>query len=1034
MANKTVNFDIQVNSQSVDQAKTKVDGLNQSIQQTETTTKQFGNNVSIEYDKLGNATEVLINKELNLKQQVKALYSEMQKLSTAGKENTNEFRILAAKYNDTKDNLDRVNAKSRDLFASLSLIPGPIGDIAGKLNGAIGLMKTFTGFSIKDIGNQFKELNNDLNDIIKNIFGVNKELSNTAIGKAITTGAGGAVGSAVSGAAAGGAETAGAVAAGAALGTAAPKAVAELSTALTFGTAEYNKINEAANKLMEKNGLMIKQFPIMVDGVEKMSFAVRTTDGSLRALSEAEIAAMASGKALQVTEEGLIVTTWSLNGAIKALTSSVLFWIAVIAAAGYAVYKYLSAKEKLTLAEEENLEVQKKAAEIGNDNLSLLNKLIVTVNKSGLTQREKNKAVNEYNEKLGETLGKVKTYEELEKKLIANGPDYIEYLKLKSQAEGAYALSVEKTKEALLKGAEDPSANATFWDRLSGIVESKDYAKTVKVQGAINRETQKKELEKQSKDFFNIYEGFQTKMNQLAEKLKLPVPEIKIEGPKGGTKDADAKYQKLVADYDARIQLEIDQENTSRENLEKLLEERAQVVEKHEKYTAKQSELLREENKKKVVAALEEDSKRREAFEAKKAELEIAAIKDAEKRELSAREQKLKLDVIALNYDKQYQDLKIKDKAAADKILLDMEKTYQNDVLKIKEGYFLKQFQKDNQRKTDEIKAKEVQNQNLLDQDTQYLLEGQNGIFGKALVQTKKYLENKFVDMKKANEDQHFETSMQLQTELLTLNKAHEDKKLSDEEYANKKQEVNQKISENDQQLVEKQKKLDQTLLDAKKETAAMTMNIAENLVGVLSALGQFSTDWQITAAIAEAGLGIAKIITSTQVAIAEYSASVALLGPVGEAMALRYAVKAKIAAALGIAAITVGAIGRINQIKGQNSAGTEPDKGNKPNYGDGGMIDGPRHAQGGVEIVAEGGEAVMTRGAVTAFRPLLSMMNQMGGGTSFSKGAIGQASYDNPKTNNSPMEQPIIKTYVVSTELTNDAHRAARLKDLSTL
>jgi hypothetical protein len=82
--------------------------------------------------------------------------------------------------------------------------------------------------------------------------------------------------------------------------------------------------------------------------------------------------------------------------------------------------------------------------------------------------------------------------------------------------------------------------------------------------------------------------------------------------------------------------------------------------------------------------------------------------------------------------------------------------------------------------------------------------------------------------------------------------------------------------------------------------------------------------------------------------------------------------------------------------------------------------------------INAEGGEAVMTRGAVSMFGPLLSQLNQLGGGTSFSKGASGQAAYDNPVTASS--EPTIIKTYVVAQELTSTQHKQARLKDLSTL
>jgi hypothetical protein len=116
----------------------------------------------------------------------------------------------------------------------------------------------------------------------------------------------------------------------------------------------------------------------------------------------------------------------------------------------------------------------------------------------------------------------------------------------------------------------------------------------------------------------------------------------------------------------------------------------------------------------------------------------------------------------------------------------------------------------------------------------------------------------------------------------------------------------------------------------------------------------------------------------------------------------------------------------------GGTAGGTEISS--RPNYGDGGMIEGPRHAQGGVEINAEGGEAVMTRGAVTMFKPLLSMMNQAGGGTSFTKGASGQANYDSPNTTGPSSDQQIIKTFVVEQDLTSVQHRNARLKDLSTL
>jgi hypothetical protein len=148
--------------------------------------------------------------------------------------------------------------------------------------------------------------------------------------------------------------------------------------------------------------------------------------------------------------------------------------------------------------------------------------------------------------------------------------------------------------------------------------------------------------------------------------------------------------------------------------------------------------------------------------------------------------------------------------------------------------------------------------------------------------------------------------------------------------------------------------------------------------------------------------------------------------------------------AAVSAAAVVVAGIKGVNDIKnaGKSSGsggGESASSGNSAaalgkNYGDGGLLDGPRHAQGGMMINAEGGEAVMTRGAVTMFAPLLSSLNQMGGGTSFSKGAAGQANYDNPKQINPNMQPTIMKTYVVENELTTIQHKQARLKDLSTL
>jgi hypothetical protein len=145
----------------------------------------------------------------------------------------------------------------------------------------------------------------------------------------------------------------------------------------------------------------------------------------------------------------------------------------------------------------------------------------------------------------------------------------------------------------------------------------------------------------------------------------------------------------------------------------------------------------------------------------------------------------------------------------------------------------------------------------------------------------------------------------------------------------------------------------------------------------------------------------------------------------------------------IGYAAQAVAIIAAIRSaVRGAKSAGSEGvEGGGAPaapnlgrNYEDGGMIGGKRHAQGGTMIEAEAGEAIMTRGAVTMFGPLLSNLNQMGGGTSFGNALTTR--FDMPSVSQPAQEKSpvIMKTYVVSNELTTESEKLARLKDLSTL
>jgi hypothetical protein len=234
-----------------------------------------------------------------------------------------------------------------------------------------------------------------------------------------------------------------------------------------------------------------------------------------------------------------------------------------------------------------------------------------------------------------------------------------------------------------------------------------------------------------------------------------------------------------------------------------------------------------------------------------------------------------------------------------------------------------------------------------------------------------------------------------------------------------------------------------QNLWKAKVAIAADFGNVLNTIASALMADAQGRDKEQFerakglakAAVVIQKAAAIAEIVANTAIANAKAVAAFWMTG--GQPWVTINTVAAGVSIA-GVIAAGAAQLAQINQTEFQQSAGSSGGTGGNSlgrNYGDGGMIDGPRHAAGGVMINAEGGEAVMTRGAVTMFAPLLSAMNQMGGGVSFSPNVSGILP-DNPIVSNPSLEQQpsIIKTYVVSSELTSTAERQARLKDLSTL
>ena len=118
--------------------------------------------IDIQFDIDNKAVKIAGEETMKLTQQVRLLKAEL----ASGKYSQQEFELLSKKLGDVQDQMQKTRARSGDLFTSLQLIPGPIGEIASKFNGAIALLKTFSSFSLADLTFQFRETADDIKDII----------------------------------------------------------------------------------------------------------------------------------------------------------------------------------------------------------------------------------------------------------------------------------------------------------------------------------------------------------------------------------------------------------------------------------------------------------------------------------------------------------------------------------------------------------------------------------------------------------------------------------------------------------------------------------------------------------------------------------------------------------------------------------------------------------------------------------------------------------------------------------------------------
>jgi len=1088
MANKKITIEVDVDTKKVDDAVAKTGKL-----------KDLGKGLKIQYDVDGKPIDLVIDKTLNLQKQVKLLTAELRRT----KEGTAEFTLLSNKLNDTKDDLGRVTAKSNELFGTLSLLPGPIGTFSAGLQTGIDLLKTFSGFKLSDVVNQFKSFGKDVGDIAGNFLGLNKVVADAAGTNAALSQSQNETNKTI--------DDATRVTEDAAIQNATySKSQKELTETLTTriqktdeGIASVAKLMDIDMKSIDVNSKAYKEarqrvmdqvdaYSAMTNAQKRSYIQSQINTGQLIIEGDAEeFLTNAFGentdasktntvsletqtqttKSLSVAQRIATVTTKALTTAWRIFTSVItgLAIGALIAGILYLIQNFQKVIDFFTGATEVTKgyreAIKDVTKSVGDQNKNLIDvKNAFKEARAGV--KSKTEALKEYNDKLGATIGYAGSLKQAEDLLSANTDLVIQEIKLKTQANFFYAKSAELAAKAI--SGED--VDLSIWQKigvgLEGTVTGFNYGAISARKMAANM----KEINDQSKQFEKEGDKLEKQAIEIEKRKKKGLAEPPKTGGTTGISEAD---QRRMKELDALIKLEIDKERTGKDELQKLLEEKKRLRIKTEKLTFAEIRVLNAENYKILNDALIDDTERtiqaeidkynrlviesgvgtKELFESKKKMAQEQFLFELKEAERDEKTKNTKIENARTKYWKTLIDI---DKEALDaRIKLDQEKF--NAQYEGTEKFFelQRQLELDNYAKQqadardnyDQLEAiKQTHEKKLIAIDISEL-------------QYKSGLEKRKSETEQENytkvEDRFMESFQVIKD--LNTRKYDDLRKQEDLSYqadllaAGDNVKVKEQI---EREHAAKMRQIGADEVEAKKQTTLMIENVTQQFGQTIGQIGDLMMQqsqgrdkkmFEAGKKAAIAGIAIEKIATIASIVTNTAIANAKSVAAFPLTLGMPWVAINTVSAGLSIAATIAAGISAISQINGTNfeaagsgGAGGATSPGNQlgRNYEKGGIINGKRHAEGGTMIEAEKGEAIMTRGAVTAFSPLLSMMNQMGGGTSFTQGAVGQAGFDNPKVATPSQEQTpmIVKTYVVSTDMTSEQNKQARLKNLSTL
>lgn len=928
--------------------------------------------ISVEVDVNTKEVKFAGGEVTRLAQQVRILTEELNKMQAAGEVGSEKYQLLVEKLNDTRDAMDRTKLAAGEIYGTLSAMPGPIGEIGQSLNTTIDSFKLLGSLKTTELRAQFAGLAKDVKEAGQGFLNFIGFTSRYEAKLAELT------------------------------------AAKTKDTTATLANAEATTVSAAAEKK---------------DTTETVANTAATN-----------------------VNTGATVTASAATRAFAAALAAIPF-VAIGAAIGLLIAYWDDLVDLMTGATKESKaleEAQKEVASAVKDFNTKLLEVKQTLKLAEAGTIDKKEALKKYNDELGDSIGYAGSLEQAEGLLAGNTDIYIRALALRTQAQFLYG----KAAEASAKLVSGEGLEPGFWQQAWNGVKAGGNVMLMMNNNLESYSENVADAVKESKLFEEAGNKLMTQSAELSATMKKGLAKPPEDKPTTKPKTQAEKDKEQIDALNRSIQLEVDAQNTNKENLEKYLAERRALTQKYEKLQGDDLKNALEKDRVTVENALKADKDAR--FKAgeeiiKETREESKRASDESLRDLqTSLDEELRKIEVAENQKKE-------DKKLTEKELTQIEIDARQKREQLQLAFLEKQLAIIKAQKQKELDAidKAVKDGVIKEDDAAKLRikvadEYADKIFNKEKEIGKLRTDivvNTSKDIIKANKDERDKSMQALDDQLKILQMQGENMAVwSKAYYDNRKAQLDiqlkkelegvEKYSAEYYAILERYALMEEDLEKQKTrarwqaagQAIAAAATVFDALAGQLDAEAENNKDafekrkkLQIASAVMNVASGVIGVWTNP---------------PFGPGTAIWKAIQT--AALL----ITTGI--QITKIKDSKFEPKDKKAEKAPAVGTtfakGGLLVGPSHSEGGIKSPfgeLEGGEYVVNKRSTQSFMPLLSAINSVGN-RKYQDGGM-MATMDSIKgLIEAQQTTPIIKTYVVASEMTSQQEANKKLMDLA--